>query len=230
MKKQLRLCFNKQQLHSSEVFLMKIKWLLHSCFLMTSQEGTHVLTDPYDTRTGLTMPEVSADIVTTSHGHGDHNFVKAVSGSFTLLDKPGSFKVKDIVINGFSTFHDNEGGTKRGNNIVFMFEIDGVRICHCGDLGHLPSAELVEKLGRVDVLMLPVGSVYTINAAEAAETVRLVKPSIAIPMHFKLPSLAFGLDGVDKFLAAAGGSKAGRNEIEVTKETLGGPTRIEALM
>jgi L-ascorbate metabolism protein UlaG (beta-lactamase superfamily) len=198
---------------------------------LTSKNGIKVLTDPYDTQTGLVMPEVTADIVTISHDHGDHNYIQAVKEGFIRLDKPGSYKNKGIGITGISTFHDDEGGRKRGLNTVFIFDIDGLRICHCGDLGHVPAKELVDKIGKVDVLMLPVGSVYTLDANGAAEVVRLIKPAIAIPMHFKIPKLTFKLDGVEKFLdVMGGGTKNESQEIDVTRETLEGLPRIMVLM
>lgn len=200
---------------------MKIKWLGHSCFLLTSAAGVRILTDPFDSHVGYALPAVEADVVTTSHNHGDHNHIQAVKGHFTHLREPGCYKHGDIVITGFPSFHDNEGGIRRGKNIIYIFNIDGIRVCHCGDLGHVPSDKLVKDIGSVDVLLVPVGSVYTINASEALQVAGLLKPSVTIPMHFKTPVLNFPLDDVEKFLQAAGsGVKAGKQEIEITAENL----------
>lgn len=200
---------------------MKIKWLGHACFLLTSENGTRVLTDPFDDQVGYKLPEVEADIVTTSHDHYDHNAVDVVKGNFTHINKPGSFEEKGIKITGISTFHDEAQGSKRGDNIVYVFEIDGIRICHCGDLGHPLSKEQIDEIGEIDVLLLPVGGIYTIDAAQACEVMESLKPVITIPMHFQTPVLKFSLGTVDDFIAAAGGGeKINKQEIEITKDGL----------
>lgn len=200
---------------------MKIKRLGHACFLLTSENGTRVLTDPFDDQVGYKLPEVEADIVTTSHDHYDHNAVDVVKGNFTHINKPGSFEEKGIKITGISTFHDEAQGSKRGDNIVYVFEIDGIRICHCGDLGHPLSKEQIDEIGEIDVLLLPVGGIYTIDAAQACEVMESIKPVITIPMHFQTPVLKFFLGTVDDFIAAAGGGeKINKQEIEITKDGL----------
>lgn len=200
---------------------MKLKWLGHSCFLLTFSNGMRILTDPFDSHIGFGLPEVEADIVTTSHGHGDHNYIKAVKGNFSHLSNRGIYNINCVGIKAIPTFHDEAGGKKRGENLVFVFDMDGLKVCHCGDLGHLPTTEQQAEIGKVDVLLVPVGSVYTIDAESAARVVELLKPAVTIPMHFKTPDLNLPLDGVGKFITAAGsGFKAGRQEIEVTRENL----------
>lgn len=186
---------------------MKIKWLGHSCFLITSQAGTKILTDPFDSKVGYAPPVVEADIVTTSHNHYDHNYILAVKGEFKHLDRAGIYALHGIGITGISTFHDEVLGAKRGNNIIFIFDVDGLRICHCGDLGHIPAPEQLAAIGRIDILLIPVGGTYTVNADEAVQAVGLLKPQVTIPMHYRTPALTFPIDSVDKFLAAAGISK-----------------------
>ena len=200
---------------------MKIKWLGHACFLFTSEDGTKVLTDPFDDHVGYKLPEVEADIVTTSHDHYDHNAVDVVKGNFTHIKQPGTFEEKGIKITGISTFHDDAQGSKRGSNIIYVYEIDGIRICHCGDLGHLLSREQIDKIGEIDVLLLPIGGVYTINAAQACEVMESLNPVLTIPMHFQTPVLKFPLGTVDEFIAAAGGGeRVDQQEIEITKDGL----------
>ena len=205
---------------------MKIKWLGHSCFLLTSESGIRALTDPFDAKVGYTLPTVEADIVTTSHSHSDHNYIQAVKGRFVHLSEPGNYEQNGIVVTGISTFHDEVEGKKRGKNVIFIFEIEGLRICHFGDLGHVPNEQQLEMIGKIDILMVPVGGTYTINAAEAYKTVKLLKPEITIPMHFKTPVLGFPIDGVEKFLKEAGVSGhpevyTNQHEIEVKQSNIG---------
>ncbi|HHY81358.1 MAG TPA: MBL fold metallo-hydrolase [Clostridiales bacterium] len=180
---------------------MKLKWFGHACFLITSSEGVRILTDPFDPSVGYKVPEVEADIVTTSHDHHDHNYLKAVKGDFVHFSSPGSFNEKGINIKGISTYHDNEQGKKRGKNVVFVYEVDGLKVCHLGDLGHILSDEQINEIGPVDVLLLPVGGTYTIDYKQAAVLVNLMEPKLVIPMHFKTPAMKFPIDNVDKFLA-----------------------------
>ncbi|NJD03977.1 MAG: MBL fold metallo-hydrolase [Ruminiclostridium sp.] len=209
---------------------MKIKWFGHSCFLLTSESGVKVLTDPFNNQVGYRLPVVEADIVTTSHGHYDHNYIQVVNGKFKHLDKPGVFEQDGIRITGVSTFHDEVQGAKRGKNIIYIFDIDGLRICHCGDLGYVPSKEQAAVIGRIDILLLPVGGIFTVNTDEAMKVMELLKPKLTIPMHFRTPRLLFPLNGVDKFLSAAGitgqEAYANRQEIDVTPDSLGILPRI----
>ncbi|HHU49663.1 MAG: MBL fold metallo-hydrolase [Caldicoprobacterales bacterium] len=179
---------------------MKIKWLGHSCFLITSSAGVRILTDPFDSTVGYKVPEVEADIVTTSHDHYDHNYVKAVKGEFVHLHTAGQHNVKGIEITGVDTFHDEAGGSKRGNNIVFTFLVDGIKICHLGDLGHILTDGQLEQIGQTDILLLPVGGTYTIDYMQATELATIMNPRLVIPMHYKTPVMNFNIDGVDKFL------------------------------
>jgi len=179
---------------------MRIKWLGHACFKITSSKGIRILTDPFDDNVGYPLPQVEADIVTISHNHYDHNFIDCVKGNFEVLNKVGNFYIKDINITGVHTYHDEEKGQKRGDNIVYVFDVDGIRVCHLGDLGHILTPAQVEMIGRVDVLLVPIGGIYTIDAEAAHAVVKLLNPKIVIPMHFKTDVLKFNLDPVEKFL------------------------------
>lgn len=200
---------------------MRIKWLGHSCFKMSTKNGIRVVTDPFDDNVGYKLPTVETDIVTMSHGHYDHNFVDCVKGNFEIVNKVGNFYVKNIPITGVHTFHDEEDGQKRGDNIIYIFEMDGVRVCHLGDLGHVLTPSQIEMIGEVDVVLIPVGGVYTLDAERAAEVVHQLKPSIVIPMHYKTPVLKFQLDTVDKFIELMGrGERLGSQVIQINTEDL----------
>jgi L-ascorbate metabolism protein UlaG (beta-lactamase superfamily) len=186
---------------------MQLRWFGQSCFLMTSQAGTRVLMDPFGKGLGNKMPQVQADIVTTSHDHFDHNNIAAVKGNFYHIDTRGSYSHKDIGINGILTCHDKVQGARWGSNVVFTFSVDGLCVCHCGDLGHVLTPEQVTGIGKVDVLLVPMGGSFTINATEALEVRRQLNPTITIPMHYRTRSMSLVtmmLAPVDKFLAQAG--------------------------
>ena len=200
---------------------MKIQWLGHSCFLLTSASGVRVLTDPFDPQIGYPAPAVEADIVTTSHQHSDHNYTAVVKGNFTTVKTAGTLTLKGIEILGVPTFHDEAGGRQRGQNLLFRLTIDGLRILHCGDLGHALTPEQVKAVGAVDVLLVPVGGHYTVDAAAALGVMRALKPTVTIPMHFKTPVLDFPITTVEPFLKAAGGGRqAGQSQVELTAEHL----------
>ena len=183
---------------------MKIKWLGHSCFKITNSKGIRILTDPFDDNVGYKIPSVEADIITISHSHYDHNFVDCVKGNFEVVNKVGNFYVKDVPILGVHTFHDNEDGIKRGDNIVYIFEMDGMRICHLGDLGHILTNEQVEMIGKVDFALIPVGGNYTIDADVALEVLDQLKPKVIIPMHYKTPVIKAVIEKVDNFIGKIG--------------------------
>lgn len=200
---------------------MKIQWLGHSCFLLTAQSGVRVLTDPFNEQVGYPLPAVAADIVTISHHHGDHDNTAVVKGQFAVYDSPGWFHLKGIDILGVATFHDAQQGAQRGKNTLFRLTIDGVNVLHCGDLGHPLSPEQLVEVGRVDVLLPPVGGHYTIDSEQALALVHALKPAMTIPMHFKTPVMGFPIGPVDDFLQAAGGGRRiASTEIEIDPQTL----------
>lgn len=203
---------------------MQIKWYGHSCFLFTSNTRVRVLTDPFNEKVGYQLPRVEADIVTTSHEHYDHNNVKIVKGNFTYINQLGKFSQNGVAITGIPTFHDNENGVKKGKNTVYKFTIDGMDLCHCGDLGHVLTKEQVSEIGPVDVLLVPVGGFYSIDATAAAEVVKQLKPQIIIPMHYRTKAFNpsnLAIDGVNKFLTVmGGGKKLERQEIQINQADL----------
>ncbi len=171
---------------------MKLQWFGQSCFYLTSNAGTRVLMDPCARWLGYRMPAVEAEVVTTSHDHFDHNYLQMVEGNFYHIDRPGSYILRDIAIRGTPAWHDASQGAKRGRNIIYTFGVDGLAVCHLGDLGHLLSPEQVADIGRVDVLLLPVGGRFAITVAEALEVRAQLRPAITIPMHYRTPALGLG--------------------------------------
>jgi L-ascorbate metabolism protein UlaG (beta-lactamase superfamily) len=174
---------------------MKIQWFGQSCFCVTAKNGTKIVTDPYSKKfgklAGFRLPELDADIVTVSHDHGDHNNAGAIKGDFVHIKDPGAFSQEDIGIKGVQTFHDNVSGKKRGKNIVYNFRIDGLNVCHCGDLGHLLSLEQIKEIGNVDILLLPIGGRAVLDASGATEVMKQLNPTIVIPMHYRTKSMGF---------------------------------------
>jgi L-ascorbate metabolism protein UlaG (beta-lactamase superfamily) len=156
--------------------------------------------DPFDETVGYRLPAVRADVVTVSHEHFDHGNVGVVQGSPQVLKGVGEHSIRGARFRGIQTYHDEQRGAKRGTNTVFVIEMKGITFCHLGDLGHIPSDDAIDSWGRVDVMMAPVGGVYTIDAAGALMLVRRVKPRVVIPMHYKTPSLKFPLAGPEEFL------------------------------
>jgi len=183
---------------------MKIKWLGQSAFQI--QSNSDLVMDPYGPKVGELPSELSADVVTVSHQHFDHNYTKGVSGNPQIIDGPGQFSVKGFEIKGIKSFHDDENGTKRGENTIFRISAEGLTLCHLGDLGHLLTPEQIQEIGSVDILMIPVGGHYTIDADEAVRVVSQLNPKIVLPMHYKPENwpLDLPIAGVDKFTELIG--------------------------
>ena len=173
------------------------------------------------------MGKPTAHIVTVSHQHPGHSYVQGVSGGPRLVTGPGEYEISGILILGMVTFHDGEEGRKRGRNTVYLVEVDEVSICHLGDLGHVLTGEQVEEIGDVDVLLLPVGGVSTINASMAAEVVRQLEPKVVIPMHYKTPALVRELEPVEKFLREIGVREVNSQpKLSVTRSSLPDSTQV----
>lgn len=187
---------------------MDIKYLGHSSFYIRTKDAK-LVTDPFDPKAvGLKFPKTEADIVTVSHQHQDHNFTKAFDTHPLIIDMAGEYEKKGLRVFGFQTYHDNKKGAERGENIAYKFEGDDISVLHCGDLGMVWDDNFIDQLGDVDILMVPVGSYYTIDADQAVELVKRVEPSIVIPMHYghaKLnPQIFSKLTPVEEFLKKMG--------------------------
>lgn len=192
----------------------------HSMFEIKSESGTTIVTDPYNERIKSVLPDVSADIVLVSHGHFDHANVSIVKGNPAVVDQPAKTQQKGIDIEGIMSSHDTQEGKIRGKNIIFKFKVDGITFVHMGDLGHNIDAETIEKLKDTDILMLPVGGTYTINAYTAADIVNKLAPPVAIPMHYKETDSKLDVDKVDGFLAKYESFKMVGHSVKVSKEEL----------
>ena len=211
---------------------MKIRYLGHSCFLLTESTGTRILTDPYGD-VGFKLPRVEADVVSVSHGHYDHNNVKGVGGKPIVLDKEGQYEVGGVEIIAVKSYHDNANGEERGENLIFKFRLDGIEVCHLGDLGEECSSSLIEMLLPVHVLLIPVGGKYTIDAEQAKEYVDRIMPSIVIPMHYKSKGLSLDIDKPDAFLSEfeeEDVEETGASEIELTRDDIDEETTKIILM
>lgn len=168
---------------------MDITYFGHSSFYIKTREAK-IVTDPFDPKmVGLTFPKVTANIVTTSHQHADHNYAKVIAGEPHVFDWPGEFEKNSVRIFGFQSYHDAKKGAERGENIVYKFDVEGLSVVHLGDLGYVPDEKLVEEIGNVDILMIPVGGFFTMGSTEAAETVKKLDPFIVIPMHYNAPGI-----------------------------------------
>ena len=188
---------------------MEIKYIAHSSFIIKTKNAT-VITDPFANSIGVKFPKVAADLVTISHAHDDHNAVQNVDGSPTVFDWPGEFETKNVATIGIATFHDDEKGASRGSNIMYKFTVEGINILHCGDLGHVLDDKTIEAIGAVDILMIPTGGIYTVDALKAAAIAKKIDPTFVIPMHYandQLNPKMFGeLEPVSAFTKLFGGA------------------------
>jgi L-ascorbate metabolism protein UlaG (beta-lactamase superfamily) len=203
-----------------------ITWLGHSCFRIKGSQAV-VITDPFPPDLGYSLGKLNANIVTVSHQHLSHSYVQGIGGKPRIVQGPGEYEISGVLIIGIATFHDAEGGRKRGKNTVYLMEVDGISVCHLGDLGQVLTSEQVGEIGDVDVLLLPVGGVSTIDAAMAAEVIRQLEPKAVVPMHYKTPLVNRELDPVEKFLKEMGmGQIEPRPKLSLTKSNLPASTQV----
>lgn len=207
---------------------MEITFLGHSSFRIKCKKNI-IVTDPYNENVGFEMPQVSADIITISHQHQDHNNLAAVKPTTKrekpfVVDGPGEYEISNVSIFGVASFHDNSGGSKRGENTIYLISVDGLRLAHLGDLGHKLTEGQLEEINGVDVLFIPVGGNYTIDDNQAVEIIGQIEPKVIIPMHYKTAEMKadFGIDlTVNDFLKTIGeeGSKP-REKLIISKDKL----------
>ena len=177
---------------------MDVTWLGHGCFRLRGR-GAAVVTDPYPPSIGLKLQRLDGDLVTVSHEHENHNYTQVMRDAYEIRG-PGEYEVAGVSVIGVPTFHDAEKGAKHGRNTVYLIEIDDVRVCHLGDLGHRLDDAEAETISSPDVLLVPVGGNTAINAVQAAEVVRQLEPRFVVPMHYAIPGLKLQLDTLDRFL------------------------------
>jgi len=203
-----------------------ISWLGHSCFRIKGKQAT-IITDPYPPSLGYSLGNLTADIVTVSHQHQGHSYVQGIGGEPRLVSGPGEYEIGGTLIIGIATLHDAEEGKNRGKNTVYLMEVDEISVCHLGDLGHVLTAEQVEEIDDVDVLLLPVGGISTIDAALAAKVVRQLEPKAVIPMHYKTEALNRELEPVGKFLKEIGVEQINpQPKLSITKSSLPDSTQV----
>lgn len=209
---------------------MEITWYGHSCFKMHIR-GLTIVTDPYDSSAiGYNLPRIKANVVTVSHDHPGHNYVRGIRGKPKVISGPGEYEIGGVFITGIPTFHDEKEGGKRGRNTTYLFDFDGLTACHLGDLGHVPTRSQVEILSDIDVLFIPVGGVSTISAAQAAEVVNVLEPKLVVPMHYKTKALKIKLNTVQRFLKEMGLDElTPRESLRVSKNSLPEETEVVLL-
>jgi L-ascorbate metabolism protein UlaG (beta-lactamase superfamily) len=220
---------------------MEFVYLGHSSFRITAvssfagvKQKVSIITDPFDPEmVGLKFPANEADIVTISHEHSDHNYTQKISGIKKVVSGPGEYEIRGVSIMGFQSFHDNQSGSIRGKNTIYLIEAEGLKVLHLGDLGHKLSDDLVDKIGDVDVLMIPVGGEFTIGPKEAVEAVNKIEPFFVIPMHYKVPlptSQFDGLEPVESFLKESSFITENLPKFSVKKEEISDDQNTKAVV
>ncbi len=202
---------------------MIITWQGHACFKIQDKvgpEGVTLTTDPFDKAVGLKVPNYESDIITVSHDHHDHNNVSALRGQPFVIDCAGEYDRKGILVEGIDSYHDAKEGGERGKNIIYRIEIDDISIVHLGDLGHALDNAQLEKLAGTDILLIPVGGKYTIDAKQAVEVIAQIEPRLVIPMHYKVKDLKIDLDPVDKFVKEIGLTPTYEDKLKISKKDL----------
>lgn len=195
----------------AKIHMAKIYWAGQSCFQISvsnsREHSADIVIDPFEElATGLKFPNLSADILLVTHNHKDHNNIKDVKGTPFVIQGPGEYEVKEVFIQGIPSFHDDKEGKEKGQNTIYLIETEELRFCHLGDLGQKQlTDEQLEKIDKVDVLMIPVGGEgYTVDSVSAQKIISQIEPRIVIPMHYALPKLKMKLDDVAKFLKSMG--------------------------
>ena len=202
---------------------MIITWIGHSCFKIQDKvgpDGVTLVTDPFEKSIGLKPPNFEAQIVTISHDHYDHNNTKSLRGDPFAINSAGEYDIRGVSIQGVEAYHDEQGGKAKGVNIMYRMEVDGISITHLGDLGHALDNKQLEVLVGTDILLIPVGGKYTIDAKKAVEVVSQIEPRIVIPMHYKTKGLKLDLAGVDKFIKEMGVKPTEEEKLKISKKDL----------
>jgi L-ascorbate metabolism protein UlaG (beta-lactamase superfamily) len=206
-----------------------IDWFGHSCFRLREQNVT-VVTDPYDKSRGYNLPRLRADIVTVSHDSPGHSNIAAVKGDYKVLTKPGEYEVKGVFITGIQTWTETVKDQPKEENVVFVFEFEGLTVCHLGDLSKVLTQTQVEALPDIDVLLAPVGGHGALDADKAAEVISLLEPHVVIPMHYATPATTVELDPIAKFLKEMGVTESAPQEtLRISRGDLPESTQVVLL-
>jgi L-ascorbate metabolism protein UlaG (beta-lactamase superfamily) len=206
---------------------MEITWYGRACFRLKGREAT-VITDPCPPATGFVAGKHDVDLLTLSHDHPDHTYTRSITAGLTLT-RPGEYEFHDLLVTGVRSFHDGERGEARGENVIFAVEMEGVHICHLGDLGHLLTDDQLSELGPIDVLLVPVGGQTTLTPAEASEVVAQVSPKLVIPMHFAVDGGSKDLLPADTFLHEMAAEPIRQPKAQVTTSSLPDETQVVVL-
>ena len=214
---------------------MEIRWLGHASFLITTSDGVRIITDPYESGSygggiGYGPIDLEADIVTISHDqHEDHNFTKGIKGDFAVVKGAVKEEIGGVTVRGIASFHDKSQGSERGENTIFCIEVDGICVCHLGDLGHMLSGVQVDEIGNADILLIPIGGTYTIDPGEAKEIAGALRPAVVIPMHYQTDKCAFPIASVEEFINSESNVKRpGTDSVRYTRDDL--PVETEILV
>lgn len=199
---------------------MKLKYFAHACFSLSYENGTVLVTDPYDASVTYPPCDVPCTAALVSHDHFDHNHVASLAGEFEVIREPGAYEAGGMKIFATPCFHDPEQGALRGRNLIFRVEGEDLTIAHLGDLGHMPNDEQIAAISGLDVLLIPIGGTYTITTPQAEEIIRTVKPKVSIAMHFKTEDYEINIATPDQFIADMQAVRMPR-EIEITAENIG---------
>lgn len=205
---------------------MEITWYGLSCFRIMERKHATIVTDPYAADMGLGELKLKSEVVTISHDAPGHNFAHAVSGAEHILDGPGEYEIGSVFITGIATPSKNG----KFNNIIYVFDFNGLTVAHLGDIGEVPSQKQIEDLELVNVLLVPVGGGSSLNAARAAELVSMIEPNIVIPMHYAIPKLSTKLDPLDKFLKEMGATDAKQEALFKVSGMDGLPEQTEVVI
>ena len=181
---------------------MQLIWYGHSCFLIRANNGKRILMDPFENNIGYNNNFPKCDLITISHFHFDHSYLKDIDNTTKVINETGSFEMNYLKLEGLSSFHDKYNGLKRGINTIYIFEIDNYKICHLGDLGHIPSNSILERLKNIDILLIPIGGNFTLDGFEASKLCNLVSPKYILPMHYKTYKTDLHLDDPKKFITS----------------------------
>lgn len=183
---------------------MKLTWIGHSCFRMEARDGTVVITDPYDGSVGIEQVPLRADLITMSHEHHDHNCMEQIAGTPVIARGLEPAQVGSVGTRALGSYHDDARGAKRGQNAIRIFDIDGMKVVHMGDQGCMPSAEILREIAGADVMLIPAGGFYTVDAAQAKEIIDAARPRCVVPMHVKTKHCGYPIASIRPFLELMG--------------------------
>jgi len=216
---------------------MKIKWYGHSAWGITAGDGTRIITDPYQSGAfggsiKYTPIKDPADVVLISHEHADHNYAYGIGGKAKVVHGAGSYKFNQYSFTGLATYHDDSGGSQRGKNTIFTFEVEGIKLAHFGDLGQYPAKDIIDKLAGVEVVFIPIGGHFTIDSSTAVKIVKELAPRVVFPMHYKTELVDFPITPVEDFTKLFGKEQVksfNECDLELTKGNLPQATEVWVL-